>query len=105
MALCSLSSVHPNRNGANMPQPTNTPAPTATDLETIRALFRQNLQAAGLPTKYADFVQDPPARTEERTPGGALGHLIAALLELDAQRVAVIECLVDAFLQADGIPA
>ena len=88
-----------------MSQSTNTPAPTATDLETIRALFRQNLQAAGLPTKYADFVQDPPARTEERTPGGALGHLIAALLELDAQRVAVIECLVDAFLQADGIPA
>jgi len=88
-----------------MPQPTNTPAPTATDLETIRALFRQNLQAAGLPTRYADFVQDPPQRAKERTPGTPLARIKATLLAFDPERLAVVECLIDAFLQADGIPA
>lgn len=105
MATPILYPQSATRNGAYMPQPTNTPAPTATDLDTIRALFRQNLQAAGLPTKYADLVQEPPARANERTPGSALARIKATLLELDPERLAVVECLIGAFLQADGIPA
>lgn len=103
MATQSLP-IHPlTRNGAYTMQSASSPAPTATDLDTIRALFRQNLQAAGLPTKYADFVREPdPAHEHD---GDAYARLKATLLEFDPERLAVVECLIGALLQADGIPA
>ncbi len=76
MATQSLSARDATDNG----DPSSRPAPSHP--ENVRALFRRNLEAAGLPTRYADNMREP-----------------------DPDHEHVAECLVNAFLEADGITA
>ena len=78
--------------------------PFPAHLDTVRAIFRRNLEARGLPTRYADNMQEPAPERPSRRKDDSMARLRATLLELDPTRLAVAECLVNAFLEADGIP-